>query len=130
MSGEASSPRVTRLAWGRIEVESPPDAHDVSHFKDAKLWPGGARAWDWRETGTRHDPGIQITDVDELLDHGADVVVLSRGMLGRLGVQPQTLAYLEERGIEAHVAQTEEAVRLYNELRERRTVGALLHSTC
>ena len=51
-------------------------------LKDAKLYPGGARAWDWRETGTRHDPGIQPTDVAELLDHGAEVVVLSTGVFG------------------------------------------------
>ena len=24
--------------------------------KDFKLWPGGGRAWDWRETGTHHRP--------------------------------------------------------------------------
>ena len=29
----------------------------------AKLYPGGARAWDWRETGTRHRPGIQPADI-------------------------------------------------------------------
>jgi hypothetical protein len=28
------------------------------------------------------------------------------------------------------VAETREAVRLYNELREHRAVGALFHSTC
>jgi NAD(P)-dependent dehydrogenase (short-subunit alcohol dehydrogenase family) len=42
--------------------------------------PGGGREWNWLETGTHHNPGIQIAEVEELLEHGAGVVVLSRGM--------------------------------------------------
>jgi hypothetical protein len=37
---------------------------------------------------------------------------------------------LKERGIPAHVVQTEEAAQLYEELRETEKVGALFHSTC
>ena len=117
-------PRILDIAWGRLEVEGLPA------FKDAKLFPGGARAWDWRETGTRHAPGIQPADVQELLDRGAEVVVLSKGMLERLQVCPETLALLKNKGIPVHVLQTEAAVRLYNELRERHLVAGLFHSTC
>jgi hypothetical protein len=123
MEGNVDSPRVTDLAWGRLEV-------DGSTFKDAKLFPGGARAWDWNETGTNHEPGIQPADVEELLERGATTVVLSKGFHERLGVTPETLRMLEERGVAAHVRQTEEAIRLYNELRETEKVGALIHSTC
>ena len=59
------SPRILLLSWGRIEVEGHPP------FKDAKIFPGGAREWDWHETGTRHVPGIQPADVQELIEHGA-----------------------------------------------------------
>ena len=123
MEGKVDSPRVTDLAWGRLEVEG-------STFKDAKLFPGGARAWDWNETGTNHEPGIQPADVEELLERGATTVVLSKGFHERLGVTSETLRMLEERGVAAHVRQTEEAIRLYNELRETEKVGALIHSTC
>jgi hypothetical protein len=118
------SPRIERLSWGRLEVEG------ARAFKDAKLYPGGAREWDWRETGTRHVPGIQPADVDELLDHGAKAVVLSKGILERLRVCPETLELLRERGVAVHVLQTEEAVARYNELRRRAPVGGLFHSTC
>ncbi|HKY61192.1 MAG TPA: Mth938-like domain-containing protein [Gemmatimonadota bacterium] len=120
-----ASPRIRSLAWGRIEVEGA-DAP----YKDAKLWPGGSREWDWNETGTRHEPGIQPADVQELLAHGATTIVLSRGVQRRLRVRPETLQMLEEEGVTAHVLQTEEAVRLYNELRQREAVGGLFHSTC
>jgi hypothetical protein len=116
--------RITHLSWGRIEVEG------GRTFKDAKLWPGGVREWDWNETGTRHRPGIQPADVEELLEHGAEVVVLSKGILQALQVRPETLELLKNKGIPAHVLQTEGAVRLYNELAEKQRVAGLFHSTC
>ena len=124
MTSLSSSPRVTDVSWGHIAV----DSH--GSFKDVKLYPGGAREWDWRETGTDHSPGIQPSDVEELLAHGALVVILGTGMLGRLKVRADTLEMLEARDITVHVLKTDEAVRRYNELREDYLVGALLHSTC
>ena len=118
------SPRITHLSWGRIEVEG------GRTFKDAKLWPGGVREWDWKETGTRHRPGVQPADVEELLEHGAEVVVLSEGILDALQVCPETLEFLKSKGIPAHVLQTEEAVRLYNELAQNQRAAGLFHSTC
>lgn len=119
------SPQVTHFSWGRLNIEG----YEKS-FKDAKLFPGGAREWDWNETGTRHVPGIQPTDVLELLEHGATVVVLSKGVLHRLRTCPETLQMLRERGIPAHVLPTEAAIKLYNELSHIEPVGALIHSTC
>ena len=118
------SPRIVRVSWGRLEVEGHPA------FKDAKLFPGGARAWDWRETGTEHEPGIQPADVEELLEHQATVVVLSCGMNGRLQVAPDTIQLMKDRGVTSHVLGTEEAVKTYNELSETEQVGGLFHTTC
>ena len=120
-----SSPRIADLSWGHLEVEGQDAA-----FKDAKLFPGGARAWDWNETGTHHTPGIQPADVEELLEHGAEVVVLSKGIHERLQVCSETLQLLEDRGIPVHTLQTERAVERYNELCETEPVGGLFHSTC
>ncbi len=125
MEGATSSPGITRLSWGRVEVEG----RDAA-LRDAKLYPGGSREWDWNETGTRHEPGIGPADVEELLERGAAVVVLSRGFHGRLGVREETLRMLEEKGVAVHILRTEEAVQLYNQLRGDRGVGALIHSTC
>jgi len=124
MSTENSSPRILHLSWGRIEVAGLPPG------KDFKLFPGGGREWDWTETGTRHDPGIQPGDVTELLDHGSEVIVLSRGMQRRLQTCHETLALLENKGVPVHVEETRKAVELYNRLAEDRKVGGLFHSTC
>jgi hypothetical protein len=117
------SPRITHLSWGRLETED-------GAFKDARLFPGGAEEWDWNETGTNHEPGIQTADVELLLERGATVLVLSRGFHERLRIAPETRRMLEEKNIPVHIAQTEEAADLYDKLRETERVGALIHSTC
>lgn len=120
-----ASPRITRIAWGRMTVDG------LGPGKDFKLWPGGGREWDWNETGTRHVPGIQPADVEELLAHGATTVVLARGMWRALRIRDDTLALLESRGVTVHRAETNEAVRIYNGLAARgEAVGGLFHSTC
>ncbi len=125
MKTELQSARITHFSWGQIEVDG-----QGSVFKDAKLFPGGGREWDWRETGTRHVPGIQPADIEELLENGAEVVILSGGIYKRLQVCPETVQMLNDRKIASHILQTEEAVQLYNKLRENKRVGGLFHSTC
>lgn len=119
------SPQIEQLSWGHMTVAG------VGAGKDFKLWPGGARAWDWRETGTRHRPGIQPADVQELLDRNATTIVLSRGMLLQLQTCRQTLDLLEQRGVTVHVAETKKAAAIYNRLAGNgEPVGGLFHSTC
>ena len=120
-----ASLRISTISWGRMDVEG------LGEAKDYKLWPGGGRPWDWNETGTRHEPGIQPADVEELLEHGSEVVVLSRGQELQLQTSPDTLNVLNAAGIESHVEETRAAVKLYNELAEQGVpVGGLFHSTC
>ncbi|MCA1843402.1 MAG: Mth938-like domain-containing protein [Actinobacteria bacterium] len=122
---EIGSPLVACDGWGFVEVEG------VGRLRDAKLWPGGGRGWDWNETGTHHQPGIQPGDLAELLDHSPDVVVLSRGRELRLETSPEAVALLEGRGIEAVQVETGSAIETYNRLAgEGRRVAALLHTTC
>ncbi|HEX2622449.1 MAG TPA: Mth938-like domain-containing protein [Phototrophicaceae bacterium] len=122
---QQKSPVVMQFSWGKTTV-----AGYEEPFKDVKLYPGGAREWDWNETGTRHEPGIQPADVEELLTHGATVIVLSKGVEERLGVCPETLDILKAKGIAYHILQTERAIERYNELSQTEAVGALIHSTC
>jgi len=119
------SPHIVHLSWGRMETDV------VGVGKDFKLWPGGGREWDWRETRTHHVPGIQASDVKELLDNGSQTVVLSRGMLLRLQTCQETLDMLAEKHIAVHVAETKQAAEIYNDLvRRGEPVGGLFHSTC
>ncbi len=122
---EHKSPTINHISWGHMEVDG------VGVGKDFKLWPGGGRAWDWRETDTHHVPGIQPTDIEELLDNGCQTVVLSRGMLLMLRTRRETLDLLDERNIPVHIAETKAAAKIYNDLVSGgEAVGGLFHSTC
>ena len=124
MNNEFRSPQIHHLSWGRMEVDG------VGIGKDFKLWPGGGREWDWRETGTHHVPGIQPADIEELLEKDSQTIVLSRGMLLMLQTCQETLDLLEEKNITVHVAETKEAAKIYNDLAARgNQVGGLFHST-
>lgn len=125
VKSQRDSPKVKSVSWGRIEVEG----HD-SPYRDAKLFPGGAREWDWNETGTGHSPGVQPADVEELIENGATTVVIGTGVFGRLRVDPATEAKLDEQGVRLIEARTESAVEQYNELTETAPVGGLFHTTC
>lgn len=119
------SPPIKDLSWGSVTIEG------HGSFRDAKIWPGGARGWDWDETGTRHVPGVQIADVEEIVEEGARRVILSQGQNERLHVQPATLDWLNEQGAEAEVLESNDAVARYNDLvLAGEPVGALVHSTC
>ena len=119
------SPRITHISWGHIEIDG------IGSGRDFKLYPGGGREWDWKETNTHHVPGIQPADVEELLANGSTVVVLSRGMHLVLQTARETIDLLNSRGVPFHLEETKSAVMLYNRLAETgEQVGGLFHSTC
>jgi len=119
---------ITDLTWGNMEVSID---GEKQHFKDCKIWPGGAREWRWGETGTHHEPGIQPADIQEILEQDLDAIVLGRGQLGRLKVSAETEALLRERAIDYRVEKTKKAVAVFNELtRSGKRVGGVFHSTC
>ena len=123
-NGNGKSPRITHISWGQMEVDG------IGSGRDFKLYPGGGREWNWKETNTHHVPGIQPADVMELLEHGSKVVVLTRGMHLVLQTCPETIELLKKKGIQFHIEETNAAVELYNELAETELVGGLFHSTC
>jgi len=120
--------KITDLSWGTIEVKM---GDKTLHFRDAKIWPGGAREWDWNETGTGHSPGVQIADVEELFDHDPEVIILSKGQNRRLQVKQETRLFLEKQGISYYLEETNQAVKHFNELsQEGKQVAGLFHTTC
>ncbi|KAK3713325.1 hypothetical protein LTR37_008517 [Vermiconidia calcicola] len=122
------SPKIDSISWGVVTLLP---SSGLPSGKDYKLHPNGGRAWDWGETGTRHAPGIQQSDVEELVQAGAEEVVLSLGMQLKLGVPEETVRWLEGQGVKVHVAETSEAGEIYNRLVEEGVlVGGLFHSTC
>jgi hypothetical protein len=117
------SPRIVNISWGGMEVEG------YGKGRDFILWPGGAELWDWNRSGTSHD-SIALADVEKALANGAEIVILSTGVFGRLKITDEVTSFLCDRGVEFEILKTGEAVKRYNQLREVRLVGGLFHSTC
>jgi hypothetical protein len=125
ISSTELSPKAGLHAWGQIDIEG------LGSFRDVKLWPGGGREWDWEETGTRHDPGIQPADFAELLDADPEVVVLSKGRELRLKICEETMQLLRKHGVTVVREETSVAIAEYNRLAQgSRRVAALIHTTC
>ncbi|XP_059186784.1 mth938 domain-containing protein [Centropristis striata] len=121
-----SSPEIASLSWGQMKVKG-----CSSTYKDCKVWPGGSRAWDWRETGTEHRPGVQPADLEEVLKKGIDLLVIGRGMNEVLQVPSTTVDFVKQKGVDVRVLQTEKAVAEYNKLAgQGAKVGGVFHSTC
>ncbi|XP_019723040.1 mth938 domain-containing protein isoform X2 [Hippocampus comes] len=104
-----SSPEIVSLSWGRMAVKGAP-----SPYKDCK-----------------HRPGVQVADVQEVLDKGVDLLLIGRGMNMALQVPPSTVERVTATGVQVRVLQTEAAVAEYNRLaRGGANVGGVFHSTC
>ena len=119
---------ITHISWGRTEITVNGQPHN---FKDCKVWPGGAKEWDWSLTGTHHQTGIQPADIDEILEQGIEVMVLSRDIELMLQTCAETEQLLRAKGIEYHIEETNRAVTLFNQLMQQdKRVGGIFHSTC
>lgn len=101
-----SSPEIASISWGHMKVKG-----CTATYKDCKVWPGGSRAWDWRETGTDHVPGVQPADLEEILKKGVEILVIGRGMSEVLQVPSSTLDYVKQKGVDVKVFQTERPSR-------------------
>ncbi|XP_075054709.1 mth938 domain-containing protein isoform X2 [Mixophyes fleayi] len=119
-----SSPEITSLSWGSMSVAG-------RAYKDCKVWPGGSRTWDWRETGTNHHPGVQPADLEEIVKKNVKTLVIGCGMSEALQVPASTLQYIKSHHIDVVVLKTEKAVTEYNNLvAQGIRVGGIFHSTC
>nr|CAH8871962.1 unnamed protein product [Trichobilharzia regenti] len=132
------SPLIKKMSWGSITVETVSEDGTINPnklvtYRDAKLWPKGSRAWDWNETGTGHFSGIQNADVDELLHHNPNIIILSRGVLCQLKVPQMLIDYISQTNsnVKVIVESSKKAFKLYNQYAiEGERVAALIHTTC
>jgi len=88
----------------------------------------GGRVQDgwWRKEGHR----LHVSDLDDVLKGSPAILIVGTGFYGRMRVPAETQAYLREMGITLHIAETGEAVHLYNDMMETADLVADLHLTC
>ena len=111
---------ITHFAFGKIVIEGTEYSKDVIVYPDHVFSP-----W-WRKEGHL----LQIEDLSEIVKAEVTKLIVGTGSFGTMRVPDETMTYLSSQGIEAIVENTEQAVRIYNDLSSEKTVIAALHLTC
>jgi len=110
--------RLEGYSFGRITVDGSEQTRDLIVLPDRVV-----TDW-WREGHS-----LVMEDLDEVIDALPERLILGVGAHGRLHPDSEVIVALERRGIAVECLRTDEAVRRYGELDERRTAAAL-HPTC
>ena len=73
---------------------------------------------------------LHVADIESVAAEKPEVLIVGTGKYGILKVLPQTREYIDSRGVELIVEQTEQACEIYNKISRDRKVVAALHLTC
>jgi hypothetical protein len=111
--------RLEDYSFGRLTVDGSEQTRDLIVLPDRVV-----TDW-WRRDGH----ALTMEDLDGVLDEMPERLILGVGAYGRLHPEPGVIAELERRGTAVECLRTDEAVRRYCELDQRRTAAAL-HLTC
>lgn len=108
-------PRLQDYSFGRILVDGEEQTRDLIVLPH-RLFTN----W-WRPEGH----SLAIEDFIEVEDELPEKLILGTGAHGRLRPPQAVIEALERRGIAVEVLHTDDAVRRYGDLDERRTAAAL-----
>jgi hypothetical protein len=113
--------KIEQYAFGRITIDGGTYTRDVIILPD-RVWDG----W-WREEGHR----LSVADLDAALKADPDILIVGTGVFSLMKVPAATRVEVEKRHIDLHIANTNKATKLYNDLAvgDKRVVAAL-HLSC
>jgi hypothetical protein len=106
--------------FGRVVIDG------KLYTKDVIIIPGRVKDNWWRKSGHQ----LCIEDIEEEVEKGIEVIIIGTGYSGVMRVLPETMEYLQSRGIEVIVKRTKDACEIYNQLENNKKVIACLHLTC
>ena len=114
------APEIERYNFGRIRIDGDEYSNDVI------IHPDRVESDWWREEGH----SLVMDDLRTVMEDSPGTLVIGRGAYSRMDVPEETRKALEEAGVEVLSASTSEAVKMYNDMREKGDVVAALHLTC
>lgn len=114
------------VIWGQITT------YDNKTYKDAILNGYNSWEWDWKQTGTRHYPGIQYKDFAKAITPLTKVIILSKGFEEKLYVNESLVTKLKNSGYVVYCLDTKMAMDLYNSMVShlKQDIILVCHSTC
>jgi hypothetical protein len=115
-----SAPQVEEYRFGQMMVDGETYTNDLILLPE-RVVPN----W-WREEGHR----LSVRDLKVVFAAQSEVLVVGTGAHGVMNVPQETRKAAREAGVELRIAQTDEAWKVYNELREQRKTAGAFHLTC
>jgi hypothetical protein len=128
VGGPKSRPIITKAKWGELVISY---NNIDTILKDAIVWNGGVKKWNWSKSNTHHSPGIQLKEIYNFVkyyDSTDFLLILSTGFKNVLQVDQKTIDWLDNKLIDYKILSTYDAIELYNN--SKGNVCALIHSTC
>ena len=96
------------------------------YTSDVIIFPDKVKDNWWRKEGH----ALHIEDIELVAAEQQEVLIVGTGKYGILEVLQETKEYIESKGIELIVEQTEKACEMYNEVSKDKKAVAALHLTC
>ncbi len=97
-----------------------------SYDSDVIIYPDRIDSSWWRKQGHR----LQVEDIAEALEAAPEVLIVGCGASGLMQITGEVKKELCRRGIELEAADTAEACRIHNRLRDKKRIVTCLHLTC
>lgn len=115
---EVSAPStIDSFKFERVVIQGKEYRSDILISPDENVSP-----WDREVLHT-----IQSVDLDDILKHKPDLIIIGTGTIGNLKLAEDVKPYLGEKGIELIAHKSEKAIDTYRQLRNQERVLLLLH---
>lgn len=109
------------FSFGKMVVDG------QTYTSDLILYPDRTIKENWRRK-SGHE--LVAQDIADLIASRPEVIIAGTGAPGRMTPQKSLEKELERQGIALIAQPTEQAIETYNQLSQKRKVGACFHLTC
>ena len=99
----------------------------ITYTNDIKIIQGKVIPTWWRKKGHQ----VNIEDIKDIIDAGADILVLGKGKPGMMKSTPSLREFLKQNHIDLIEEKTSRAIKTFNRLyKQGKNVCAGFHLTC
>ena len=116
---------IERTAFGSITIDGKTYEHDVIIRLSGNV-AKRQKKLSKEQYGTSHI--ISKAEAKAVFEDGCELLIVGSGQQGNVNLSPEASAYFDKKGCRVIIEPTPEAIRLFNESRDKK-VG-LMHVTC
>jgi hypothetical protein len=112
--------KISHYSFGNITIDGETYTKDIIIYPDHIFSP-----W-WRKEGHL----LQVDDLTEVINVKLPLLIVGTGYYNTMKLSEDTLDILALNNIEVLAENTQEAIKLFNEISSEKPVVAALHLTC